>query len=397
MIPLLLAALLAPPQPDWIERVYALPPEIAASLLLEAVARHNLHRPDLIEDAFRFAARAQMRYPEIAAVSPESAEARRVEASFEHLDALTLQTRAVQAMMRLAPARALELALEIPVPSPPRATCGAPTLPSLNEYYGLALQMAQRGFPARQRLEGRHLDFLLRIISSSTTTAHLAGAASLVQLYPATEEELPALLSALATAFRSTTAHPREAALLQPIRDAVAQIATRPGGETVKDAFDAFERSLGDQEPCPDNAGFLLWKSGAGPGLRDEVAALRNPSETEPQETRYLTLLHRIESWQGEKETPVMAHFHMKSMLYRELLDMAPSQAALAALISSFVQFLDASPAKTLSPAEWIVHFRRLLLPWAPAGLASVSIARAEIRRTGDPVMNLLIDAAPTP
>ena len=63
------------------------------------------------------------------------------------------------------------------------------------------------------------------------------------------------------------------------------------------------------------------------------------------------------------------------------------------AVLPSFVSFLSTASAKTETPAEWLMHFRRVTLPWAPAGMKSVEVARREIRRSGDAVMNLLLDA----
>jgi len=380
-------------EPDWLVRIHTVPPEIGASLLLKVADRDLPKRADLVEEAFRLGGQARMRWPEFAAVSPDSMEARRVEASFEQLDALNLQARAVEAMLRIQPRRALEMALEMAMPSPRQAGCSTATLPDLGRFYGVALQMGMRGFPLKMRAEGRHMDYLLRVLGASATAAHLAAAAPMVALYDGPEEEKTALISALAFSMRGARASPREAPLLDRIREAVARLAGLPGGEALAEAMKSLEASVLEAEPCPDQAGFLLWGSGTGAALREAVAAFRRSAGGGERELQFAALLGRIESWRGERETPAMAHFHMKALLLRDLLEMAPTEASLAAVISSYVRFLGASPAKTESPAEWVVHFRRLLLPLAPLGRKSVDLAVAEIRRSGDPLMNLLADA----
>ncbi|MCS7041388.1 MAG: hypothetical protein NZR01_01190 [Bryobacteraceae bacterium] len=391
MILALAAAALGMAEPEWLARIPVAPPEIGASLLLKVMARERSNRADRIEDAFRMAAQAKMRWPEAAAVSPESMEARRVEASFEQLDALTLQARAVEEMLRVDPRRALVLALEMPVPAPGPLTCSAASLPALERYYHLALQMAVRGFPASQRAEGRHLDFLLRVVASSETLAQLAPAAQVTALYDGPEEERGALYAALAGALRGARISAREKEYVGQIRQAVARMEAREGAQAVSEALAALEEAMAQAEPCPDEAGFPLWESGEAAQLREAVALYRRRREA--REKEYMDLLRRVEGWRGEKEAPAMAQFHRKALLYRELMEAAPTDAALSSLISSYVRFLAAAPARTESPAEWVVHFRRLLLAWAPLGRKSVDIAVAEIRASGDALMNLLVDA----
>lgn len=119
-----------------------------------------------MEEAFRLAAQARQPYPLAVAIyplPPASEAARLLEANQEHLDGLGLQVRAVQAMMRLDPGRALDMTLRMPIPSPPRRTCRDSMVARVEEYYGLALQMAQRGFPSKAKAEGRPLQFLTGI------------------------------------------------------------------------------------------------------------------------------------------------------------------------------------------------------------------------------------------
>lgn len=391
MILALAAAALVMAEPEWLPRISAAPPEIGASLLLKVIAKERLKRPELIDDAFRMAAQARMRWPESAAASPESMEARRVEASLEQLDALTLQARAVEEMLRADPRRALEMALEIPVPAPGPLTCGATSLPVLERYYHLALQMALRGFPASQRAEGRHLDYLLRVIGSSSALAQLAPAALMTALYDGPEEELTALRTALAGALYAVRVSAREKEYLEQVREAVARMGAGAGGEAVAEAFAALEEAAMQAEPCGDETGFPLWEHAEAAQLREAVALYRRRREA--REKEFMELLRRVEDWRGEKDAPAMAQFHRKALLLRELLEAAPTDAALASLVSACVRFLAAAPAKTESPAEWVVHFRRLLLDGAPPGRRSADIAIAEIRASGDPLMNLLADA----
>jgi hypothetical protein len=142
-------------------------------------------------------------------------------------------------------------------------------------------------------------------------------------------------------------------------------------------------------------ATFTFFESGESKALRDALGQLR-PIPAQPDvawDARVIDLLHRLEAWRGDSDTPPLAHFHMKSILYKNLLDYCENEAILSAVLPSFITFLSTSSAKTETPAEWLMHFRRVTLPWAPAGMKSVELARREIRRSGDAIMNLWLDA----
>ncbi len=255
----------------------------------------------------------------------------------------------------------------------------------------MALQVALRGFSAGQRAEGRHLDYLLRVIGSSSTLAQLAPAAQMTALYDGPEEEQTALRSALAGALHAAHVSAREAEYLEQLREAGARMEAGAGREAFGEAFAALEETASQAEPCENEAGFPLWEHGEAAQLREAVALYRRRREA--REKEFLELVRRVGDWRGEKGAPVMAQFHRKALLYRELLEAAPTDAALESLIPAYVRFLAAAPAKAESPAEWVVHFRRLLLEWPPLGRRSVELAVAEIRASGDPLMNLLVDA----
>lgn len=385
---LFLLAFQAPPA--WLERVYSAPPEIAAHLLLK--------RPDRIEDAFRLAAQARLPYPELTQGANDTLAGMRLQASLLHLDALGLQVRAIQATMRKNPGRALQMALELPIPSPPRTSCESASVPSLDEYYGLVLHMARLGFPAQAREDNRHLDFMLRAVSAANSPEMLQGAAALVRLYEGPEKETSALVTALSAALRTTPASPRAHLLTPSLKEEVEAVIARTQSEALNQSWQAYLNTQQDAKPCGASQNYIFWESGESRELHQDLAALRRSAAPEDPEwqAQFIALLHRIESWQPDPETPPLAHFHMKALAYRALLDTTEKPDLMRPAISSLVAFLNAAPAKTDAPADWMVHFRRMVIPWAPGGMAAVEIARSEIRRLGDAVSNLLADAGDT-
>ena len=145
-------------------------------------------------------------------------------------------------------------------------------------------------------------------------------------------------------------------------------------------------------------ANYVFGEEGESREIFKEMAGLRHPPEKAgPEwESKFTALLHRIEAWQPEDGVTPLAHFHRKAGAFRDLLPAAISEPLLETLQSAFCTYLRDAPAKTESPAEWMIHFRRMTMPWGPLGARSVEIAKREIRRGGDGLMNLLVDAGET-
>lgn len=434
-----------------LQRASAAPPEIAAKIYLKfgsSVSQEpdRAKRIEYVEEAFRLAAHARQPYPLAIAIRPVQADSeatRLFEANQERLDGLGLQVRAVLAMMSLDPRRALEMTLGMPIPVPPRRTCKDSMVARVEEYYGLALQMAQRGFSSKEKADGRPLQFLTGILLASTTPEQIQAAAAMVRTYNGTSEDTFTLVSALASALREAQPNSRgfigtpatgeelavlirrlraEGQGLMPLLDAYRFFLTKQwGAEACSDLpeghgllifNETMRQNAGlDKEVPPIDAttlkpkrsedkaaNYVFGEEGESSEIYKDMGEFRQPPDKPgPEwETKFTAMLHRIQAWQPEDGVPPLVHFHMKAGAFRDLLPAAKSESLLEALQSSFCTYLRDAPAKTESPAEWMIHFRRMTLPWGPLGMKSVEIAKREIRRGGDGLMNLLIDAGET-
>ncbi len=377
--------------PPWMENIYSAPPEIAARLLQDHLDPDRAKRAAQLEEVFRLAGQARMPYPLMAQAPPDSLAGRQMEARFTRLDGLTLQVEAIMTMMSVNPARGRDMALSLAVPAPPPPGCDQAAAPILDKYYGLALMMARRGFTAKQREDGDHLRYMLRIIAASTSPEQLQGAATLVRQYEGTAEEEGALLAALAASLRLSAANPRAYAATPALEAQMGPLRRRPGME---DAWQAYVKTQTSAKPCEGTGSPVFWEAGTGAELFKASARLHPvPAKADSDyEARILALLHRVEEYREDDEMPPMGVFHMRSSLYLVLLNHSITPELQRQVISSFVQFLRDAPAKLDSPAEWMLVFQKMILPTSPGGMAAVAIAREEIRRGGDGVMNLLVD-----
>ena len=453
MITVLALALLLADQPDSasiLQRAPSAPPEIASRIILKFGSNVYLvpdraKRIELVEDAFRLATRARQPYPLATAIHPMVADSeamRLLEANQERLDGLGLQVRAVQAMMGLDPRRGLEMALRLPIPSPPRRTCKDSMVSRVEEYYGLALQIAQRGFSTKEKADGRPIQFLSGIVLASTTPEQIQAAVTMVRTFKGSPEDTATLITALSSALREAQPNSRGFIGTPATSDELAPLIRRlrAEGQSVMPLLEAYRFYLMTQwngEACSDlpeahgllvfndtmrqdaglekevppinpktlkpkrsedkAANYVFGEDGESHEIFKEMAQLRHPDKPGSDwEARFTALLHRIEAWQPEDGVTPLVHFHMKAGAFRDLMPAAISEPLLETLQSSFCAYLRDAPAKTESPAEWMIHFRRMTMPWGPLGMKSVEIAKREIRRGGDGLMNLLVDAGET-
>ena len=178
-----------------IDQARGLPPEFAADLLLRVAASPAANDPKwkrgIIEDAFLLARSAPVTYPRLGDRAPS-----------RHLEALSLQTRAVDAMLPVDPARALTLFRDIPTPRLPTVSCQEAVTPDLSPYYQTALAVFARGFPPDPHARQADVAFLSDLVSAIESPSQVVPALKLLDLAelnaPARSNLVATFLAALA-------------------------------------------------------------------------------------------------------------------------------------------------------------------------------------------------------
>ncbi|HLK62962.1 MAG TPA: hypothetical protein VKU19_05960 [Bryobacteraceae bacterium] len=181
-----------------IDRARTLPPEFAADVLLRLSASKLMHqtswKQELIEEAFASGAHAQLPYRQtVYGLATDSRYNQEV--SHNDLEILTLQTRAVDAMLSIDPAKALGLFEQIVPPEIPAARCESPATPDVSAYYETAAKLFDRAFTTPRRKREDDMHFLKLRISEMQSPAHVVPALKMlfaVQLTPAQRQELMA-------------------------------------------------------------------------------------------------------------------------------------------------------------------------------------------------------------
>lgn len=154
--------------PGLVDQARALPPEFCADAMLRLAASPRFtdakQRRALIEEAFAAGAHAPLPYRSV----PDDLR--------NGLEALTLQTRAVNAMLAFDAPRALAMFRDIPSPGLPRLTCRDSATPDLSAYYQTAGRLFESAFSREERSAEGDLQFLQQVLVSIQSPSQVVPA-----------------------------------------------------------------------------------------------------------------------------------------------------------------------------------------------------------------------------
>lgn len=437
MTALFLCLVLAAPPEDPIQsimdRAAAAPPEVAADLYIKlAESGYPLDknkRLEMLEDAWRIAGLAKMEMPPLLAVTGLHTEtdASRVLNS-PRLDSLTLRVRTIRAMLRLDRKTALDRLIEFPPPAPPPAPCESVLTGDPSPFFQLLVDI---GDIERLTLE----------VGSLTAPEQLQPALKAVFDIKASQEHRALMatrwgsaVNGMRSSFRSFCAssgrfYNELAAMAEKTRE------TADSYSAAVEALQTYETRHWSGEVCADRANAPQAKNarsiGAAPvnpsygrspyarKLREEFVALRygtteQQAENAKRPRRGDGLAHQLpdavrrsaewesamrqhlfalEEWKPDETESQRSYFHQRAMSYNSLLDIIPDGPLRRFAIQSYIRFLKRSDMRQDSPAEWLLVCNELLDPSADDKKALVPAIETEVRRDGDGLMNLILDA----
>lgn len=360
---LLTVALAAAPPPDpLIGQAHAATPEFAADALLRIAEKAKL-TPDgkieLLEEAFRLAQSAHFSIPYRSfRAESDSLAATRNQAYRLHLDTLSLQTRAVRALLPIAPAKARQYFELIRLPQLPALTCADALIPDVASFYDLLGQVASATFSAKERAKEEDVNFVLNYISRIASPVQLAPAARLVK----TQKEVVLVqfngilgsMEAPGRAFEATLPD-LQAALTDEMRAAFAE-------------YD--KRARNTNLPCrnSDIETNPLWQSS------DSKAMFEQVRDRQPD------LLQQVSSWNGS--------FEEKCLIYRALLDSAGGPD-FDKTLAAFIGYLNSSNLYQQSPVEWFVPAQAVYDRLHDSNSPLAERVLSAYRESGNPILVL--------
>lgn len=193
------------------------PPELAADLLLQSIekgiVREKARKVQILQQAFDLAAGAKFPWQLVTTGAGRSGQtdtdAGIVTAALgAHLDTLSLRMRAVQQMLRLDAAAALQMFLQVPVPEVPGLSCQNAVGYSLNDYYTTTGMLYTAAFDSAARRKRLDFDFLTSRLANLSPFA-LEPAAHLLNQLHLSQQELTEVVSLYTQALNNLQADDR--------------------------------------------------------------------------------------------------------------------------------------------------------------------------------------------
>ncbi|MGC1587827.1 MAG: hypothetical protein WA791_19365, partial [Rhodomicrobium sp.] len=187
---------------DLADRARAQPAEFAADALLRIAGAPGVTdaawKRDVIEDAFRLAASAQQ---PLARRNWTGKPGNPFDKAYaQGLDALTLQSKAVHAMLAIDYKKAREMFSEIPPPKIPRLSCEDALVYDVSVFYITAGEVAARAFSPKEVADEEPFHLLLRYAADVTSPAQVAPIARMVAAASLKPAQFEALVDSFAGA-----------------------------------------------------------------------------------------------------------------------------------------------------------------------------------------------------
>ena len=328
-----------PPALDHIVQLAnATPPEFEANALLEVAAAPKLDpalRKDLINRAFHIAPGAQLQTPLNAITQvADTPDGMLAAAARLKLDTLSLQTRAVRAMLPLDKKAARNLFLEINPPTI-ETTCGQTLIPDVADLYATLGLVANSTFTEREREKEQHINLLLTYMSRAASPVEIAPIEQMIANLNLTPDQHDALIIRL-NGLRQSLAAPNCPAAKKPA---------------------------------------TFWQSDQAKHLYEAGVRLRSERADTPEWRRQLTdYLAELAAWTPAGEKDEATYFHEKSIIYEMLIELTPAGPDRENEITAFVDLLASSNLQRDKPAEWFAHAESLITRTRNANIDAAKI-----------------------
>ena len=433
-----------------------MPAEFSADVLIRIASSEQVEkarRIELLAQAFQRAAGAQQPFKRHAApMQSDGVPTYWNRVYSQDLDALSLRLRAVEALVPLDPAKALELFRQIPVPTPPRVTCEDFLVYDVSRFYSVLGTLADRADPTEaftllRRYSGAlsspvqaapliHVlasakvsdaDYRTLVDSFTDALAKLTGDDRSFAYSTSIGRELQAWVPAcerrkissmrLLEAYRVYLVihlsgdRCSDDDLMKGNKPRFGAFAAQPPEDDDTDLVAFFNEKLrrAPLQPIQELEAMPAHVKGAAAGLRvceDEecrsiAAAIRKlvvnpegtiylPAEREKPEwqQRLRDLLHEVADWKQTKELSPAEYYRERSAAYSELVNFISSGPDREPILRAALKFAQGSHFAAENRMEWFLPVNVMI---GRAGLDPLGLGKlaAEMRASNDPVIAL--------
>jgi hypothetical protein len=390
--------------------------EVQADLLL-TIASSNLvpdkkRRIELLNEAFQLALRVGEPVRKKSSATLVDTRSGFEQRAFDlQLDRLSIQSRAISALIPLDSALARELFQSVALPKIQPLDCEDSLVPDFTAYYLMVVAVAQTCFTSDEIKAQVHIQFLSDQIEAVKSVSQATAVLKAVAAARLSDEEFSRVAVSLAKAFGQASEDPRSFAfavqreglisvaekflsmlkkrgvpvetLSSKVRDLLAQ---NLAGEVCADAgwlrqqqatLPAeinninvhFKSPITGEElrrlrVGPKSLDVEYWTTAKGKSLLQAAKSLRfggdghrlsvEERRTEEWQQKLLAFLDQLDSWDAANESSEDDYFQQRCNMYRVLVDLCPDDLQRDAVLRAYGLYLKDSNRKYKGRIEWI-------------------------------------------
>lgn len=413
---------------SFIASAQSAPAEFSADLLIQLAQSGEIkdakRKQELLVEAFYASAKAKQAVKLVAlpGSAVDSRSGYKASASSFGLEALSLQCRAINALLPLDKRKARELFSEIKLKLEP-LSCEDALAYDVNSFFTTMQALAQSAFSADEMGRGEHVFFVENYLAKISSPNQVGAAAKMLASLTLTDLELTNLNRAFSSALKNMPSDYRSFsadrdAVAQSVRQLAArlssqglsgdelleayrtflvnQLSSRCGGTRAVRASDsnlivdfndnlrpaAYKKiaPISDEELTPTKVGAAakeeaFWSSPKAQSILSRIKKLRFSakgsefSEDEKQsadwQSQLSELVRELAAWTAADENSEEDYFHQKSVIYYALIPIIPADAQYNGVrdeaLRDFATMLSTSPLQKDKPSEWFLHARVLI------------------------------------
>ncbi len=392
----------------------AAPPEFAADALLRIAESGRLTdksaRKQLIDQAFQLAASAKLpvRMQGVQGTTTDTASGSLSQAYALQLDALSLQSRAVRAMLPLDPSQTRDFFGQMVKPTLAPLTCDDALIYEPSAFYQALSAVVNGAFSPQERAKEQHVNLLLDALGQVASPSQLPPLAGAIESASVTALQRQILWARFSGVLENMQPDDRSFSASLP----ALSVLSGPG---VQGSFEKYrQKSHGcvtDVVALPANSSATApapkpttpkldryWQSATAQQLLKAGTKLRFASSTQllsdadrstPEWQQQLAdYLNLIADWTQDQQESDAAFYHEKCIVYTSLLDLVPTGSQSDRILADYVDFISNSSLYQQSPVEWFVE-PHTLLDRAQTDRARYAKVLAAYQDSGNPVLML--------
>lgn len=383
------------------ELALSAPPEFAADGLLRLVESKKItDQPteiELTQQAFDLASSAHFRVGmrSIPGQGVDSRAGSLAKAYQLNLDAVSLQSRAVTAMLQLDKTKARQMFASISGMDLSPIACEDTLVYDVAPFYHALTAVVLSGFTAKERAKEDHVAFLLQYVSQMHNPAQIAPLAEVVKSVGLPAKQYEAVIAQFNGVLESISGDNRS---FTTYSDA-ASAAMAP---EMMSAFHKFAEKNTAADQCKEDSAKTesYWQTPDAQRLLADAKQLRfgagnlkmltDNDRTKPEWQQRLTDYEKeVADWDVSAEKSEADYYHQKCIVYEALVELIPPGPDRDKALGEFIAFISNSNLQGQNPVSWFMPAHAMLERVRNTNNGEPAKVLAAFESSGNPVLAL--------